>query len=63
MLDSSQIQRIVDTTVQRLRNWANVQQLAEAGPFGPRFWAILDGRTPAPSPGDARPQDQGGHRR
>lgn len=47
MLDSSQIQRITDTTVQRLRNWANVQQLAEAGATWATVWAILDGRTSA----------------
>lgn len=47
MLDSSQIQRITDTTVQRLRNWANVQQLSEAGATWATVWAILDGRTSA----------------
>jgi len=45
LLDSGQIARITDTTVQRLRNWANVQQLAEAGAVWATVWAILDGRT------------------
>ncbi len=46
-LDERQIQRIVDTGVQRLRAWAAVQQLQEAGVVYAEIWAILDQRTSA----------------
>ncbi len=38
---------IVDTSVQRLRCWASVQQMHEAGTQWLEIWAILDGRTSA----------------
>jgi hypothetical protein len=39
------MQRIIDTSVQRLRCWAAVQQMAEAGAVWAQVWAILDGKT------------------
>jgi hypothetical protein len=44
-LDKSQIRRIADTSVQRLRCWAGVHQLQEAGARWAQVWAVLDGRT------------------
>ncbi len=44
-LGDVQIQRIVDTSVQRLRCWAGVQQLQEAGARWAQIWAVLDART------------------
>ncbi len=47
LLDDRAVGMIVDTSVQRLRCWASVQQMHEAGTQWLEIWAILDGRTSA----------------